>query len=92
MAATAYVIQHATSDGVLSDILGPSSVNQNFRSATAIFAAIRALSHVPGMLYRSSGAPTTSPSSPGAFCIDTTNHDVYVCTDRSTPTWTILQE
>jgi len=92
MAATITAIHHATSSGALSDVLGPSSVNQNFRNASAVQAVLVAVSRIPGMLYMTAGAPTTSPAAPGAFCIDTTNNDIYVCTDRSTPTWTALAE
>ena len=47
-----------------------------------------------GMFYTSAGDPstTTKPLAAGAFCLDTTNDDVYVCTDRDTPTWTLLAE
>lgn len=45
------------------------------------------------MLYFYAGAPTSLTSyMPGCFCIDTTNNDLYVCTDRSSPTWTKLAE
>ncbi len=47
-----------------------------------------------GMAYRSAGDPssTTTPIAAGAMCLDTTNDDMYVCTDRDTPTWTLLAE
>jgi len=47
-----------------------------------------------GMAYRSAGDPstTTAPLAAGAMCLDTTNNDMYVCTDRDTPTWTLLAE
>lgn len=45
------------------------------------------------MLYFYAGAPTSLTSyMAGCFCIDTTNDDLYVCTDRSTPTWTKIAE
>ena len=45
-----------------------------------------------GMAYRSNGEPNSSPIAAGAMCLDYANDDIYVCTDRSTPTWTALAE
>ena len=92
MTETAVTVTHATAVGAFNDVTGPSSVNQNFRNAFGIQQLLVAASRIPGMLYMSPGVPGTSPSGPGAFCIDTTNNDIYVCTDRSTPTWTKLAE
>jgi len=44
------------------------------------------------MLYQHAGVPSAEPAMAGCYCIDTTNDELYVCTDRSTPTWTKITE
>ena len=58
---------------------------------TRILSLMRAAGKL-GLLYHSAGTPTDKPTAPGAMCIDVTNNKVYVCTSRSTPTWTALTE
>lgn len=58
---------------------------------TKNYALLKAAAKI-GMLYMKAGTPTEEPIAPGAFCIDTTNSLLYVCTDRSNPTWTQCKE
>ncbi len=81
---------NATARNDISDSgLTTNDVNTNKKIAHSLMKwAVR-----NNVFYSSAGAPTSGTvAASGAICLDTTNQDVYVCVDRSTPSWTILAE
>lgn len=79
--------------GCLADPGDQADANKASENRDRVYQMMRAAARI-GMFYRSAGDPstTTKPIAAGAFCIDTTNDEVYVCTNRDTPTWTKLEE
>ena len=89
---TIVAVKNVTPVGGFCDISDQADSNQDQENRVRVFRACQALAPL-GMCYRKAGAPSSEePLAAGAYCIDITNNDVYVCTDRSTPTWTILAE
>lgn len=89
---TIVAVKNVTASGGFNDILDRAGATQVQENRVRVFRACQALAPI-GMCYTKAGAPSAEePLAAGAFCIDTTNNDVYVCTDRDTPTWIILAE
>lgn len=88
------ILVRVFADSLLSNItdVGDSAdLSPGYRHMPRIKEGLRSLAKV-GMLYQHEGTPTAKPALAGAFTIDTTNQKLYVCTDRSTPTWTEVTE
>lgn len=77
-----------TASGDFTNLITGESFTRDYRIKEILRAAI-----AQGGLYHKAGVPSTEvPAFAGAFCIDSTNNDLYVCTSYSTPTWTKVTE
>ena len=81
----------ATRRGCLNDISDQADADKASQNRDRVYQMCRAAARL-GMFYSTAGVPDSKPIAAGAFCMDTSNDDVYVCTDRDTPTWTKLAE
>ncbi len=81
----------ATQRGCVNDIADQADASKPSENKNRVYLMCQASARL-GMFYSTAGVPDSKPIAVGAFCMDTTNDDVYVCTDRDTPTWTKLAE
>ena len=77
--------------GCLNDISDQGDTNKLSENRDRVYLMMQAAARI-GMFYSTAGVPDSKPIAAGGFCMNTTNDDVYVCTDRDTPTWTKLAE
>ena len=93
MVAAYPVVVAPRAPGTINDISDQADANNADIGRVKAYELWRLAAKI-GMAYHSAGDPstTTEPIAAGAMCLDTTNNDMYVCTARNTPTWTLLAE